>query len=241
MVTTSIANATANGVSTSINKMVSTVDSMEPMGGVNQRSSYNAWLNSVPGNEVWMYQSCDSHRSCTNGVPGDALSTWPSYMIDATPVRNRIMQWIEWMDNVSGDLYYEIDYCWAFACADGNGNTGTDPWIYQYYSGGNGDGTLIYPGPISKIGGTTPIPLPSIRLKNIRDGMEDYEYLIALSKAGYGSFATTEAQSFITNAYTFNNDPTALLNVRMALGNKLHQLTLPTQLQPPTGLTVTVK
>jgi hypothetical protein len=38
----------------------------------------------------------------------------------------------------------------------------------------NGDGMLIYPG---KNG-----PLPSIRLKMIRDGLEDYEYLTLLKK-----------------------------------------------------------
>jgi len=38
----------------------------------------------------------------------------------------------------------------------------------------NGDGNLIYPGPES--------PLSSIRLENIRDGLEDYEYLRLLGE-----------------------------------------------------------
>jgi hypothetical protein len=228
LVTTSISKATAHGVSASINLMVVQVNEMDPQSGGNQRSTYNAWLSSVPGNQVWMYQSCSSHGSCSNDKSGDARSTWPSYMIDASPVRNRIMQWVEYLNNVSGDLYYEIDYCWVYTCEDGRGNKGKDPWVYEYCFGGNGDGTLIYPGPISKVGGKTPIPLPSIRLKNIRDGMQDYEYLIALSNAGYGSFAAAEGRSFITNAYTYNNDPAALLNVRAALGYKLHQLALAT-------------
>jgi hypothetical protein len=74
-----------------------------------------------------------------------------------------------------------------------------------------------------------------MRLKIIRDGMEDYEYLHALTNAGLGSFAMAEAQSFITNAYTFNNDPTALLNVRTVLGNKLHQLALTPSTRPNHG------
>jgi len=54
--------------------------------------------------------------------------------------------------------------------------------------------------------------------------MEDFEYLIALSKAGQDSFARSAAATFITNAYTFNNDPSALLNARTTLGNKLDAL-----------------
>jgi hypothetical protein len=150
------------------------------------------------------------------------------------------MQWIEYLNNVSGDLYYDVNYCWVHPCADGRGNTGSDPWTSIYYSGGNGDGTLVYPGTTAKIGGATPIPLPSVRLKNIRDGMQDYEYLHALTAAGFGSFAIAQAQSFITTAYTFNNDPTALLNARAALGNKLHQLSLSTQPQPPPGISIKV-
>lgn len=39
----------------------------------------------------------------------------------------------------------------------------------------NGDGTLVYPGPKGAI--------PSLRLKLIRDGLEDYEYLVLLRNA----------------------------------------------------------
>jgi hypothetical protein len=37
------------------------------------------------------------------------------------------------------------------------------------------------------------------------------------------SFAEATARSFITNAYTFDNDPEALLAVREKLGTRLHQ------------------
>jgi hypothetical protein len=238
MVTSSIANATAGGGLSSVDIITPTVGQMEPQGASNQRASYNTWLAGKSGRQVWMYQSCNSHGSCVDGITGDSTNTWPSTMIDATPVRNRIMQWVEYMDNVTGDLYYDTIYCWGSPCQDGAGNSGTDPWTYIYYSGGNGDGTLIYPGTPAKIGGTTPIPLPSIRLKNIRDGMEDYEYLKAVTNAGFGAFAMSEVQSFITNAYTFNNDPAAMLAARAALGNKLHQLSLTTPPEPPPTVSI---
>jgi hypothetical protein len=235
-VTGDVAEASKYSALSAVDILIPIVNFMDPRGGSNQRSTYSTWLAGQAGRQVWMYEGCTSHGSCSNGYPGDSSNTWPSVMIDSTPVRNRIMQWIEYLNNVSGDLYYDTELCWvASYCQDGAGHTGTDPWTYTYTYGGNGEGTLIYPGTTAKIGGTTPIPLPSMRLKIIRDGMEDYEYLHALTNAGLGSFAMAEAQSFITNAYTFNNDPTALLNVRTVLGNKLHQLALTPSTRPNHG------
>ena len=46
--------------------------------------------------------------------------------------------------------------------------------------GGNGDGNLFYDGDPSIIGGSTNIPIESLRMKHIRDGIEDYGYLALL-------------------------------------------------------------
>ncbi len=224
LITTDIASATQYGLLPDLSIIVPTVDHMDPQGGTNQRSSYNAFLT---GNKhLWWYQACSEHGSCSNGIVGPATATWPSYMVDATPVRNRVFQWLAFVDQIEGELYYEIDYCWVYPVC-GPGSNSNQPWTSIYAFGGNGDGTLIYPGTPALIGGTTPIPLPSIRLKHIRDGMEDFEYLNALSQAGEGGFASTTAQSFITNAYTFNNDPQALASAREALGDRLHRMALP--------------
>jgi hypothetical protein len=225
LVTTDLASATQHGLVPDLNIIVPTVDHMEPQGGTNQRSTYNSFLTGA-NKHLWWYQACSEHGSCSNGVVGPASATWPSYMIDATPVRNRVFQWLAFIDGIESELYYEIDYCWVTALCGPNSNA-NQPWTSVYAFGGNGDGTLIYPGLTSIIGGTTPIPLPSVRLKHIRDGMEDYEYLIALSQAGDDAFARATAATFITNAYTFNNDPQALTNAREALGDRLHRMTLP--------------
>jgi hypothetical protein len=65
-----------------------------------------------------------------------------------------------------------------------------------------------------------------MRLKMIRDGMQDYEYLYALTNAGEGSFAAQQAHTFITNSYTFDNNPAALENARATMGTRIHQLAL---------------
>jgi len=170
---------------------------MEPRDGKNQRSAYDGWLKGK-NKHVWWYQSCDEHESCSNGFPGGKESTWPSYMVDATPVRNRVFQWLAFLDRIESELYYQTDYCWTATC-----NGSTDPWQTVYAFGGNGDGTLFYPGTPAKIGGTTPVSVSSIRLNLIRDGMEDFEYLNALAKAGQRTYAEKVARSFIKNALTF--------------------------------------
>ena len=80
-----------------------------------------------------------------------------------------------------------------------------------------------------------------MRLKMMRDGMQDYEYLNLLTNEGQGSFAQSEISSWITNAYTFNVNSSGLTNARQALGQAIHQLTYPVTLQPPTNVTATVE
>ncbi len=215
LLTTDLAGATSSGLLDGIDRLVPVVDSMEPRGGTNQRGSYDAWL-AHPARMLWWYQSCDQHESCSNGTAGGPESTWPSYMIDASPVRNRVFQWLAFVYDVSGELYYDTDYCWQGAC-------GGDVWAGVYAFGGNGDGTLFYPGTPARIGGTTPIPVSSIRLELIRDGMEDYEYLHLLSVTGDDAFARSTSRTIITNAHAFDNDPDHYLAARQALGERLHR------------------
>jgi glycosyl hydrolase family 123 len=218
LLTTNISEATKHNLLQAIDILTPVLDAMQPMGGSSRRSAYDAYLK-LPNKHLWWYQSCDQHQSCTNGQPGPKTSTWPSYMIDASPVRNRVFQWMAFLYKIEGELYYQSDYCWvATDCA------APDPWVSVYAFGGNGDGTLMYPGTPSRIGGTTPIPVSSIRLKLIQEGMQDFEYLTALANAGQSAFAIKTAQTFITNAYTFNNDPRALQKARATLGNRLNEL-----------------
>ena len=73
------------------------------------------------------------------------------------------MEWMSFSYDMQGELYYEVTM--AFFSGD--------PWVNQTAFGGSGDGTLFYPGTTSRIGGQTEIPIESLRLKGIRDGMED--------------------------------------------------------------------
>jgi len=222
LLTTDIANATAHDLLDRVDILVAIVESMENRDMASVRGDYDGWL-AQPGKQLWWYQSCDEHESCSNGSPGPATATWPSYMVDASPMRNRVFQWLAYLYDIHGELYYAADYCWEASCGSGT----NDPWVSQYAFGGNGDGTLFYPGTPDKIGGTTPVPVPSIRLLLLRDGMEDYEYLHALDAAGEPAAARAAATSFIDSTYSFDDTPAGLIAARKSLGDALHTLAHP--------------
>jgi hypothetical protein len=159
------------------------------------------------GKSLWWYQSCASH-GC-NTIGGEYYTGWPSYMIDISPVANRIMEWMTWKYGIQGELYYQV--------TDAYTNT-SKPWEDVYRYGGNGDGTLFYPGTPERIGGKNHIPVESIRLKLIREGLEDYEYLHML---GNSPIARAAADELIRKTFDFEHDPAKLYAARRRLGEEL--------------------
>jgi hypothetical protein len=177
----------------------------EPMVG---RSAYEEEI--AKGADLWWYQSCASHGCSIIG--GEYHRGWPSYMIDASGVSNRIMPWLAWKYDIRGELYYNIDEMYSRK---------TDAWNDVYLFGGNGDGTLVYPGRPKNIGGNTDIPIESIRLKLIRDGLEDYEYLNLLARHANAATVKKLVDTLVTNTYTFDRDPAKLSEVRRVIGEQL--------------------
>ena len=191
-----------------INEMYGT--STDPYPG-DQRSSYDAFLME-PNKLLWMYQSCEPSSSCSNGTV-EGYSGWPTLFIDETALSNRMMQWMEFAYQASGDLYYDTTYAMS--------QPTNDAWTSQYEFGNNGDGSLFYPGKPSVIGGMHDIPIESIRMKMIREGMQDYEYLNLLVTLKDTSFAQTELAKVVTNAGTWVHDPAVLEQVREEMANEI--------------------
>jgi uncharacterized protein (TIGR03382 family) len=222
LVTTSIQEADAHGVTDSIDIIVPVVNYMDDRPGSkyagNQRARYDAFLAGAPGRELWLYQSCMSHGcggTVNMGSPSEAdryFTGWPSYVIDASAVRNRAMQWLAFRYDVTGELYFETAMAY-----------GKDPWTNQWDFSGNGDGTLFYPGTPAKIGGTTHVPVASMRLKLIREGMEDYEYLRILADSGDEAFAREVADALFPAAYETEVAPERLLAAREQLARRIVQ------------------
>jgi len=137
----------------------------------NQRERYNKFL--TPGKEVWLYTSCVAANCSTDATP--EWEGWVDYTIDAAASQNRAMGWLAYLYDVSGELYYAVDQ--KLATFDKENTLDGTAWTDQWEAGGNGDGTLFYPWDKLRIGGETPIPIESMRLKLIRNGYQDYEYL----------------------------------------------------------------
>jgi hypothetical protein len=225
LVTTSLWDAEEHGVADDIDVLVPVINFMDDKPGEatagDQRPRYDGFLGQ-PRKELWLYQSCMSHGcggTVNIGSPSESdryFTGWPSYMIDASAVRNRAMEWVSFLTRATGELYWES----AFAFTRGGG-----AWSNQWDFSGNGDGTLFYPGTPARIGGKTHIPVASIRLKMIREGMEDYEYLRALADAGDAEGAREIARQLFPNAYSTDVSPEALAAARQALAIRILQRT----------------
>ncbi len=87
----------------------------------------------------------------------------------------------------------------------------------EYFNGG---GLLFYPGKDAGFDG----PVSSIRLKNIREGLEDYEYFAILEKKGEEEFVREMVNAVCPEWWDFTKDPETLLKVREQLARKIESL-----------------
>lgn len=174
------------------------------------------------GKNVWWYQSCASHGCNTTG--GEYFRGWPSYMIDVGAISNRIAQWLAWKYKIEGELYFNMDEAYLRK---------PNPWEDVALFGGNGDGTLLYPGKPAVVGGSSDIPIESIRLKLIREGLEDYEYLALCARRGLSEFAQHTADALAPRLYRWDTHPEALYAARAKLGERLSRQDPAAQDSPP--------
>ncbi len=171
-----------------------------------------------PGHELWWYQSCSSH-GCSEKRSADpeiekAYAGWASYMVDQSVPSNRAMGALAFAEQIGGELYFDTVFAY----------NRQDPWGSVFAFGGNGDGTLFYPGDPSRIGGTRPVPVTSLRLATVRDGLEDYEYLALLSKLGDEPLARASARQLARSGYDISQRPEEWESVRQKLTSRLVEL-----------------
>ncbi|MFW6156686.1 MAG: DUF4091 domain-containing protein, partial [Armatimonadota bacterium] len=105
----------------------------------------------------------------------------PWWQIDSHPLNYRAPFWTSWSYDITGFLYWSSVYWGAYDGMEGIWNA---PHFREKFWG---EGMLLYPGQPAGIEG----PVTSIRLKLIREAMEDYEYMV-LASQGEGGGITTE-------------------------------------------------
>ncbi|MBQ4053112.1 MAG: DUF4091 domain-containing protein, partial [Clostridia bacterium] len=112
-------------------------------------------------NDLWWYGCCNPDYP------------YPTYHIDDTVISARLLSWMQADYNIQGNLYWATDYYSAGSYGDLE-NYYTDNAVRS--TGTNGEGYLFYPGKKYGVDG----PLTSIRLEQIRDGLEEAEMILAI-------------------------------------------------------------
>jgi hypothetical protein len=184
--------------------------------GERPREDYRA--RESRGDRLFWYVSCSSH-GCGHGPFGDARDDyfrgWPSYVVDADGASARIMGWLAFAHGIGGELHFDTVYAYRGLAEEPR----RDPWDDLWAFGGNGDGTLFYPGRPDRIGGRTHVPVASLRLVHVRDGVEDLELLRLLAARGPrdAKLARELANSLAASPHGFAHDPARFAEARAAL------------------------
>ncbi len=126
------------------------------------------------GGEVWCYTALVQPSKAwlkANNWPSRLEENYPPvWLLDYPPINYRVFSWINQHYGIKGILYWNVAY-WREAL---------DVWAEAdtVHIGGdtyNGEGCLIYPAHRSTVGYDGPVA--SMRLKYVREGFEDYDYI----------------------------------------------------------------
>ena len=148
------------------------------------------------GDELWNYVACEPRY----------YSPYQNVLLFNDGTEGRTMFWTTYMLHGTGFLYWHISF---YDVAGNNTYTLRSPFSKT----GPGDGILVYPG--AAYGQLDPIP--SIRLLNMRDGVEDYELLTMLRTAKGEAFTDALVSQIVTSTVNFTRDDDHIYNVRSYL------------------------
>lgn len=160
--------------------------------------------------EAWSYtalvQTAPPYHPEYETVKGDKPPFW---QIDYPVTSYRIAPWLNRRYGITGLLYWSAVY-W--------GSPDRNPWDDPGFRiRWNGEGALVYPGTDAGIDG----PISSIRLKNLRDGMEDYEYFVLLESRGGRDILDEIVRAAVPTWGSWEQEPYRLLELRARLAEEI--------------------
>ncbi|MFN8007480.1 MAG: DUF4091 domain-containing protein [Terriglobia bacterium] len=162
------------------------------------------------GDQLWTYtalcQKAPSFHPGFQRVGGQSTFFWE---IDFPSLNFRLPFWVMWENQIQGLLYWSTVH-WRNPDRD----VWTDPAFRNRF---NGEGYFLYPGTEVGMAG----PVTSIRLKMLREGMEDLEYLKLLDKLGNHEFGVAQAMKVASSWWKWNDQPAQLYQTRAILAEKI--------------------
>jgi len=141
------------------------------------------------------------------------LEKTPWWHIDYPLLNYRVPTWIAWRGRMKGLLYWGGLSHWSDV-----EDPWTDPKTYRSGKGPtaplfNGEGTLAYPARPAGYDGIA----ASLRMKALRDAIEDYEYLAILDRAKLTAEADAIVRPLAESWFKWNPDPAAYQDARAKL------------------------
>ena len=161
------------------------------------------------GDEVWSYSALAQRTPRYHPQYEEYKNYDPPYWhIDAKMTSHRTPVWINYQYGISGILYWALTY------------RVKDDWDPVFRLRFNGDGYFVYPGVPCGING----PVTSIRLKNIRESMEDYEYLYLYEKLAGREAVLDVVSEVAPEWWKSTNDPKVIFSAREKIANEIMKL-----------------
>ena len=152
------------------------------------------------GDDIWWY-------ICVGPLP--PYANWWSSQQGAV---NRAVLWQQYFYDIDGILYWDMVY-WQVSDKDTRRITLT--------RGPGGDGLLLYDGSLWDEG---IVPVPSIRLEEVRDGLEDFQYLRQLEREVGRDAALAYTERVTTDILVYSQDYHDIENARREMGFELEAL-----------------
>jgi len=175
------------------------------------------------GKKTWWY----------NCVSANIGFDYANHMVDQESTYMRTWLWLTRRYGFTGILFWRIQYLWD------RQNVWEDMYADRFAC--QGDGTLFYPGVPEEIGGTTDIPIPSLRIKALREAMEDYEYFHILDERGDSAWVDDVTRTVAPKTFQWEHDPLVILDWRRKVAEKILGTLDETPPAPPTDLSGTAQ
>ncbi len=194
--------------------ITNSIDIWCPLFGFIDRDSVNEALSR--GNEVWSYTAL-SQRAPGYHPQYEKVKYYdsPYWHTDAKLAAYRNPVWMNYQYGISGILYWSVTTkvldSWYL------------PTFSHFGSHFNGGGYLIYPGKLCGIEG----PIASIRLKNVRDAMEDYEYFKLYEQLAGKETVLKIVSEVAPNWWNISYEPHAILSARDKIAEQIVKLQKP--------------